>query len=252
MDWSTLDCVMNKEKNMNTSDNEEKNRADTSSEGEELQQADTLLDDILAEIEKTDKEREKEKAELESLGEKFDEPWTHYAEDDGDEPIDNLLAQIPDILAHLEGMEVIEHTNAEEQFKDWEDYDHLLEVKNPDGGESLEIDVGEDDRFSLFYGGWHAHFDACKRDYFDMLETIRKILSSEVCAVRVSSGKSHWLGCDLTHRMYTSSDASEIVLRRTLLCKEFEDEVHATGGRISVTYWDSRRNSSFVFEARDK
>ena len=55
------------------------------------------------------------------------------------------------------------------QFKDYEDYDHLLEVKNPDGGAALEIDVGEDDRFSLFYGGWHTHFEAYKGYYMDML-----------------------------------------------------------------------------------
>lgn len=206
------------------------------------------LDELLAVLEEGDKERGWEKAELETLGETFNESWIYYTEEDGEEPIDDLLAQIPDILAHLKGFEVIEHTNAEEQFKDWDDWDHLLEVKNPDGGESLEIDVGEDDRFSLFYGGWHSHFRACKGDYFEMLDTIAQILSNNVCAVMVSSGRNSWLGCDLTHRKYTSADKSEIVLKRTLLCREFEDEVHTSGGKIKVAYWDSSKNCSFFFK----
>lgn len=114
------------------------------------------------------------------------------------------------------------------------------------------FDVGEDGRFSLFYAGWHNHFDACKGDYLDMLDTIRKILSGEVCAVYVSSGKSSWLGCALTHRRYTSADNREIILKRTLLCREHEEEVHLSGGRIEVTYWDSRKNCSFDFEAGGK
>ena len=212
----------------------------------------TSLEDILSLLEEEDNKRAKKKAELEALGEKFDEPWEYYLEKDRDEPIPDLLAMIPDILSHLTGLEVIKHTNAEEQFKDYADYDHLLEVKNPDGGAALEIDVGEDDRFSLFYGGWHTHFEAYKGYYMDMLATIREILSGKVCAVKVSSGKSPWLGCDLTHRMYTNADEPEIVLKRTLLCEDFEDEVHATGGKIEVTYWDSRRNCRFVFDARGK
>lgn len=100
---------------------------------------DTSLEDILSLLEEEDKEREREKAELEALGEKFEEPWNNYLAADQDEPIPNLLAMIPDILSHLNGLEVIEHTNAEEENKDWDDGDHLLEVRNPDGGESLEI-----------------------------------------------------------------------------------------------------------------
>ena len=31
-----------------------------------------------------------------------------------------------------------------------------------------------------------------------------------------------------------------------------EEEVHSSGGRIEVTYWDGRKNCSFEFEAVGK
>ena len=74
----------------------------------------TSLEDILSLLEEEDNKRAKKKAELEALGEKFDEPWEYYLKEDRDEPIPDLLAMIPDILSHLTGLEVIEHTNAEE------------------------------------------------------------------------------------------------------------------------------------------
>ena len=205
------------------------------------------LGELYDRIMEEEKAIEAEKGELEAHGETFDEPWMQYEEDDRDDPIPDLLATIPDILSHLNGLDVIEHTNAEEEYKDLEDDEHLLEVRNPDGSTPLQIDVGEDGRFTLFYAGWHEHFEPCKGDYIVMLDFIRKIFVGDVCAVHVSSGKSRWLGGSLTHRRYVSTDDPDIVLKRALLPKEFQNEIHSTGGEIKVTYWDSRRNCAFVF-----
>ena len=205
------------------------------------------LDELYNQIKEENMARDAEKSELEALGETFDEPWMRYEEDDCDDPIPDLPATIPDILSHLNGLEVIEHTNAEEEFQNMEDDDRLLEIRNPDGGESLEINVGEDGRFTLFYAGWHEHFEPYKGDYIVMLDFIRKIIASDVCAVYISSGKHRWLGGQLTHRRYVSTNDPDIVLKRAFLPKEFQEEIHSTGGEIKVTYWDSRRNCSFVF-----
>lgn len=205
------------------------------------------LDELYDQIMDEENARNVEKGELEALGETFDEPWMQYSEDDRDDPIPDPLATIPDILSRLDGLEVQEHTNAEEEYKELEEDDHLLEVRNPDGGTPLLIDVGEDGRFSLFYAGWHDHFEPCKGDYVVMLDFIRKIIAGDVCAVHVSSGKRRWLGGALTHRRYIPTDDHGIVLKRALLPKEFQKEIHSTGGEIKVTYWDSRRNCSFVF-----
>ena len=137
------------------------------------------LDELYDRIMEEEEESKREKAELEAPGETFAEPWMRYEEDDSDDPIPDPLATIPDLLSHLNGLEVLEHTNAEEEYQDLEDDDHLLEVRNPDGGRPLRIDVGEDGRFTLFYAGWHEHFEPCKGEYVVMLDFIRKIIAGE-------------------------------------------------------------------------
>ena len=62
---------------------------------------------------------------------------------------------------------------------DWleEDDSICIVFENPYGGSPLEINIGDSERFTLFFSERHAHYEAYQEDYEDMLTRISDIFS---------------------------------------------------------------------------
>ena len=148
-----------------------------------------------------------------------------------------------DVAEWLRGWESVEHTMAEAEWDYLEENDYAIEVKNPaPGGEPLVLEFAGD--FTIFFGGWHAHYFSYIYDYEEIFRReAEDLLNNRKCAVVLYDNEDHWHGAALSKKALTKDcglDAAYAVLGN----KNKEPWRLDKGGRIEVNYFDPTK--SFV------
>lgn len=122
---------------------------------------------------------------------------------------------------------------------DWleEDDSKCIAFENPYGGSSLEINIGDNGRFTLFFSEHHAHYEAYQGDYEDMLMRISDIFSNNVCVATIKDYKGKWYGSCFLSKEESDKRAQEIF---GFVFKEDEFRSHLSkhGYSYSLNYWD--------------
>ena len=160
--------------------------------------------------------------------------------------IPNALQKIPEIRKHLKGFEVIEYDEPED---DW--VNHILKVKNPHGGEDMEIEVEDDGVFTLYFADMHEHFESYEGDFRDMINLVDNILSGKSCCMIVWSGKREWLGWCMGLQIPPTE--KQVAIRKGMqLIESLEDEIYKTGGRVDLIYWNPGKNVFWTIEPKQE
>ncbi|MCR5783986.1 MAG: hypothetical protein K6G90_14775 [Clostridia bacterium] len=122
---------------------------------------------------------------------------------------------------------------------DWleEDDSKCIVFENPYGGNPLEIAIGDDGRFTLFFSEHHAHYEAYQGDYYDMVAKISDIFSNTVCAAVIKDHKGDWYGSRFLSEEDSDKGPTEVfdfVFREP----EFFDYLTGYGYSYTLNYWN--------------
>lgn len=143
-----------------------------------------------------------------------------------------------DVLELLRGFEVIEHSPQEEDWCHLCDSDFGLEVKNPHpGGVPLLIDLAGN--FSVFFGEWHAHYDACLDDYEDWFRpAVKNLLTNARCTLWLADANGEWMESILSESALRRDCSLDAALRECDIHEEMHERLDKLGGLIKVSYFD--------------
>ncbi len=122
---------------------------------------------------------------------------------------------------------------------DWleEDDSKCIVFENPYGGSPLEINIGDSERFTLFFSEHHAHYEAYQGDYEDMLTRISDIFSNNVCAAMIKDCKGKWYGSCFLSKEESDKSVQEMfgfVFKED----EFRNHLNKHGFSYSLNYWN--------------
>ena len=179
-----------------------------------------------------DKHENPEKHHSLDWGMLIESPWTRHA----------------DILRLFEGLEVIEHTNAEEQYKDLYEDELAVDVKNPYGGEDIWLEFT--DEYTLGIGGWHTHYSAYEADYRMFKSDIRAILSGEMRLAVAFTSDNHWYGSMTLPEELKEERDGWTLLRAFNFVQEFINKFGEIGGYIKVVSWLPELSATYPVEKR--
>lgn len=158
-----------------------------------------------------------------------------------------------DLLALFDGLEVVQHTNAEEGYGYLYDEDTAIDVANPRGGEGIWMEVGSE--YTLGIGGWHAHYDAYEADYRRLKEDIAGILSGRMrfAVAFADDGGEYggWKGSHVLREELPEGADGWDALRAMGLPREFVDAFGRRGGRVEVVSWLPERCAVLPVRPRD-
>ena len=91
-------------------------------------------------------------------------------------------------LSLVEGYEVKAHDYGDEGYEDIDDWETYYEVAVPALREPLWIDYGEGEHLTLFYGGWHAHYEWYVFDLQQFEWRVSRFLAGDVEGLRDLEG----------------------------------------------------------------
>ncbi len=135
---------------------------------------------------------------------------------------------------------------------DWLEYDDskCIVFENPYGGSPLEISIGDDGRFTLFFSEHHAHYEAYQGDYEDMITMISNILNNCVCTATIKDDKEKWYGgCYLPTE---DSDKPPMKMFDFVFREdEFRNHLIKYGYSISLKYWDPKYDKMIKVDSQE-
>lgn len=138
--------------------------------------------------------------------------------------------------------DIIEHTNAEEDYDHLYDNDIVLEIVNPYREENLFITF--EGEFTLSFGYWHAHYFPYEYDYNIMIADAAAIVNGKYGVM------SFWFGdkwsCDvLLKEEITHFTAVDELIAKANFDVERMKKVKEQGVDIIIEYWEP--NDCFEF-----
>lgn len=162
--------------------------------------------------------------------------------------IESTASKKDELLELLKDYSVSAHTNEEDEFDYLENDDVTLVVKNPLGGEDLQIELGAE--FSLFFELWHLHYSAYKADYERMKKDILTIVGGNSGAMTFfADGK--WVGSTLCPEI-PAEDAKGTDLVEKYWAWEDDspaskskEKLLTLGGEIRFTCWNPANDRTF-------
>ncbi len=147
--------------------------------------------------------------------------------------IDNPMSKLQDILTRFQKYNPVVHTNKEKEYHAFEDNEVSIELVGEE--ESLFIDIS-DGRFTLFFGGWHAHYSPYEYDYKELLGDVEAFLASDIGAVCLEHN-GEWYGCALLNE-YTDDESLQAFVRDTFKTNA------KPGTTVKLTFWQKDKCST--------
>lgn len=167
--------------------------------------------------------------------------------------IKSTAAKKDELLELLKDYSVSCHTCEEDEFDYLENDDLVLIVKNPLGGEELQIELGAE--FSLFFEMWHTHYSAYESDFKRMKDDILLIIGGNSGAMSFfADGK--WVGSTLCPEV-PAEDAkgTDLIKKYWALvgaskADEIKEKLLTLGGEICFTCWNPAKDRTFPVSPR--
>lgn len=153
----------------------------------------------------------------------------------------NPTDKAEEIKTLLMGLNSEVKTSTDEGYTWLQDHSICVIAHNPTHEKMLEIELEEQGKFSLFFGGHHCHYCADAEEYARLSDDIQAILENRLCAATICYGDKQWLGSRLVNEesIYAPYQKNfEFVLKH----QEFSDKIKECGGVISYLFWDSNKD----------
>ena len=154
-----------------------------------------------------------------------------------DIPIPDPLSKTEELLELLDGYRTRRYTETGPDGWILEEDGVLLEIVNPFREENLFLAL--ESSFTLFFGGWHAHYflyewdyQLMKRDLLSLLDGTSGVLAAEV------EGK--WMSAALLPAEQLRAAKAEDLLKQLHLPEEHLERIRERGAVFWLETWKSR------------
>ena len=136
---------------------------------------------------------------------------------------------------------------------DWieEEDSRCVVISNPYSDNDLEINIGDMNEFTVYFGDAHDHFWAYQEEYEYMLDMIKKILLNEVCEAELNDADGKWFGSCYPNKSEIDKDPVELFD----FCfneKEFSKHLFKSGYSVSFSFWNPVDNKTITIPAKRK
>jgi len=136
-----------------------------------------------------------------------------------------------DFLELVKNFDIVDTNICEGENKEWV----AIYLKNH-SGENLIIDM--ENEFSLFFKGWHCHYQSNLEEYEELIEIIKDILSNKrfIVCTYYKDGDVEKPGVAFI------SETNE-----PINIEKFREE-NGENKKYECSYWDSVKNQTFEYE----
>lgn len=150
-----------------------------------------------------------------------------------------------DFIKKYNSYNPVVHTNKDKEF-DWlEDGCYSICIKTPSGDDLFADFEGE---ISLYFGGWHAHYESTDVGYETLIKRLNSILSNETCVVNAKIDEENWLGgMMLENENLTANDQDYILKELAFIGKKEINRMKKEHGTIQVSYWNPDKSFEIKF-----
>lgn len=150
-----------------------------------------------------------------------------------------------DFVKKFKSYNPVVHTNKEDEF-DWlEDGSYSVCIKTPSGDNLFADFEGE---LSLYFGGWHTHYESTDVGYEALLKRLNSILNNETCAINAKITDEDWLGCMMLENANLTLNDQELILKElNFVGKKEINRMKKEHGIIQVSYWNPEKSFEIKF-----
>ena len=152
----------------------------------------------------------------------------------------NPTDKAEEIKTLLMGLNSEVKTSTDEGYTWLQDHSICVIAHNPTHEKMLEIELEEQGKFSLFFGGHHCHYCADAEEYARLSGDIQAILENRLCAATICYGDKQWLGSRLVNPVQISFRVRHLRLnlkdvRADCLCQRLGN-LRGHAGRRKICY----------------
>lgn len=153
-----------------------------------------------------------------------------------------------EIIKYLLVYNPLVYTKMDEEFN-YLDGDGIAICAKNVSGEEIIIEL--EDEFSLFFGGWHAHYCADESDYSYFIRDLESILNGKKYAINVKCN-NEWLCSMLSNDEFINKDRiKESIADYIGKIEEFRIKMKKNGIDVNCTFWNIGTNQEIHFEGNE-